>query len=278
MYSEDLFHTLPLSVIYFITSIFVLAALWFGVMLGRRYIRKAGVQKESSIGSAVAATLGLLAFMLAFTFNMTADRFNQRKALLLGEVNAIHTAYLHADFLLPEDGARAKVLLADYADLRGRNRLLHRLSLEEIQEILARSVAIHRELWDLVDHHVAKGYDAGYLRQFVEPMSNVISFHHSREVIGFQYRIPDPIWISLYFMTGLAMIAIGYQFGISRGGSIQVAITLAVTFATVIILIADLDRATEGTLLIDQGPMGDLSRQLKESERARLNSSVPDVH
>jgi hypothetical protein len=46
-----------------------------------------------SIGLVVGATLGFLAFLLAFTFNMAANRYDTRKGLLVEEQNAINATY-----------------------------------------------------------------------------------------------------------------------------------------------------------------------------------------
>ncbi|WP_250465055.1 hypothetical protein [Microbulbifer litoralis] len=256
----NLFHSLPLSFVYICTVLLVLAALLLGALLGRVHRRRHRNEKESSIGTAVTATLGLLAFLLAFTFNMTADRYQQRKALLLDEVNAIYTAYLRADFLEPQAAERARELLEEYVDIRDFNPAREPVTPKN----LARSEEIHRLLWQLVSEHARRQYNPGYLRQFAEPLNTVISFHYSRVVVGLEYRIPGPIWLGLYFITLLAMVVIGYQFGIHRGRSLQVAVALALTFATVIVLIADLDRATEGVLLVDQRPMSELNRHLRE--------------
>lgn len=256
----QLFHSLPLPFVYIVTVLLVLGGLVLGELVGLYHRRRNRDVKESSVGSAVTATLGLLAFLLAFTFNMTADRYQQRKALLLDEVNTLYTAYLRADFLEPAAAGRARELLAEYVDLRDFNPAREPVTAEN----LARTEQIHRELWQQVEGHVRRGYSPGYLRQFSEPLNAVIGFHYSRVSVGLEYRIPGPIWMALYFMTVLAMIAIGYQFGINRGRSLQVATALALTFATVIVLIADLDRATEGVLLVDQEPMSELNRRLRE--------------
>lgn len=268
---SDFFHTLPLLVIYVWSVLLVLCALGVGVSLGRRYLRRHSEIKDSSIGSAVGATLGLLAFLLAFTFNMTASRFNDRKALLLDEVNAIHTTYLRADFLQGDAADRAKILLAEYAAIRDIDPHLKDVRTHAI----ARSAEIHLELWQLVGEHIGAGYDAGYLRHFVEPLNTVVNDHNARITVGLEYRIPGAIWVAIYFMTALAMLAIGFQFGISRGGSPQVAVALALTFATVILLIADLDRSTDGALRVDQYPMTDLHSRLQEAERRRTGRSLP---
>ena len=45
--------------------------------------------------------LGLLGLLLAFTFGMAGDRFDDRKGLVVEEANAIGTAWLRTD-LVPE--------------------------------------------------------------------------------------------------------------------------------------------------------------------------------
>ncbi|MCK7520215.1 MAG: hypothetical protein MZV64_22250 [Ignavibacteriales bacterium] len=52
--------------------------------------------------------LGLLAFILAFTFGAATSRFDDKKQLLLDEVNAIGTTFLRADFLAESERADAK--------------------------------------------------------------------------------------------------------------------------------------------------------------------------
>nr|WP_010131976.1 hypothetical protein [Microbulbifer agarilyticus] len=265
MVADEFFHTVPLTAVYTFTVVLVVGSMGFGLLLGRRYIRRLGTEKEPSIGSAVTATLGLLAFLLAFTFNMSATRYDTRKNLLLDEVNAIHTAYLHADFLAPEAARKAKKLLLEYTDLRFFNPRQDEIT----PEGLAESVVIQDQLWALVDAHVRQSYQGAYLRHFVDPVTDLINSHNSRIVIGLEYRIPGPIWLALYLLTGLAMLAMGFQFGVSRCGSLQLAVTLGLTFATVIVLIADLDRATEGAIIVDQTPMAEMGLILEESERRR---------
>lgn len=218
----ELFHSLPLLLVYIFTVLLVLGALIRGELIGLYHRRRNRDVKESSVGSSVTATQGLLAFLLAFTFNMTANRYQQRKALLLDEVNAICTAYLRADFLEVAAAGRARELLAEYVVLRDFNPARQPVTAEN----LARTEQIHRQLWQLVDEHVRRGYSPGYLRQFAEPLNTVIGFHYSRASVGLDYRYPGPIWMALYFMAVLAMIAIGYQCGINRGRSLQVAPSL----------------------------------------------------
>ena len=67
----------------------------------------------------VGAILGLLAFMLAFTFSLAASRFEARRQGVLDEANAIGTTYLRARFLPQPQRDEAARLLREYVDVRG---------------------------------------------------------------------------------------------------------------------------------------------------------------
>jgi len=258
MHADGYFNSLSLGAICGLSILLVLIALSVGNLLGRFSARNGDVG-ESSIGGTVAATLGLLAFMLAFTFNMAADRFSQRKTLLLDEVNTIATTYLRADLLPPRERDRARKLLAEYVELRDINPK----DVPDFDERMARSSAIQRQLWQLVAALSAAGYDGQRLRGFYESLNGLIDAHTARLYIGLRYRIPLPIWEALYAITALAMFGIGFQLGVGRRGSPQVVLSLALAFSVVILLIADLDRSGEGFLVIEQTPMSQLNAELQ---------------
>lgn len=90
---------LPLWVMFFLTLVLCIAAVEAGAALARYSLRnKQKKEPEAPLGSLVGAVLGLLAFILAFTFGMTATRFDYRKQLVLEESNAIGTTYLPRQF------------------------------------------------------------------------------------------------------------------------------------------------------------------------------------
>lgn len=262
---EDILGSFSLSQVYAFSVLLVLAALTIGRFFGRRAARR-DKSVESSLGSAVAAIMGLLAFLLAFTFNMAAERFAQRKALLLEEANIIATTYLRADLLELPARERARALLAEYTALRKFNPR----DLSDFESRLKRTEAIQEELWSLVVELSERGYDPLKLRDFFTPLNKVLDQHSARVLIGLYYQIPLPVWVALYAITALAMFAIGFQLGISRRGSSQVALALALAFSLVILLIVDLDRSYEGFLIVDQTPMEELSRRF-EAERGSAN-------
>src|SRR5215470_13338872 len=92
---------LPLWALFISILVVVLLSVECGYRLGKYRRGRHEEEKEAPLGTMVAATLGLLAFILAFTFGLAAARFDARRQVLLDEVNAIGTTYLRAG-MLPE--------------------------------------------------------------------------------------------------------------------------------------------------------------------------------
>ena len=71
-----------------------------------------------SLGPMVGGLLGMLAFVLAFTFSMASSQHDLRKQNVLEEANSIGTAYLRADLIDKQHGTEVKRLLREYVDVR----------------------------------------------------------------------------------------------------------------------------------------------------------------
>ena len=90
----------------------VLLSVECGYRLGKFRRSRTELEKDAPVGTIVGATLGLLAFILAFTFGLAAARFDTRRQVLLDEANAIGTTYLRAG-MLPERGEKIRNLLQE---------------------------------------------------------------------------------------------------------------------------------------------------------------------
>jgi hypothetical protein len=77
-------------------------------------------------------------------------------------------------------------------------------------------------------------------------------------------RIPGVVWVVLYAITALAMSEMGYHTGL--GGKRRPLSTpaLAIAFASVVLLIADLDRPQAGWIRGSQEPMAELRQSMGE--------------
>jgi len=247
---------MPIIAVFGCTILFVVFCKFFGMGLAARV--KTPLAREESVGSVVGATVGLLAFMLAFTFNMTANRFDARKQLVLDEANAIETTYLRAGLLPEEFTAPARALLREYVDLRVR-AARDRTTLDAS---LARSEAIHDELWASVEDMFSEAPAPISYSLFVNSLNEMIDVHAERVTVAVRQGIPGAIWMGLYLVAGLAMIAVGYQTGKGGQRPYLVNTVLALAFSVVILLILDLDRSWEGAVRVDQQPLIDLQKKL----------------
>jgi hypothetical protein len=261
---SELFHEqLPLWFFYVMTVVIILLSTLSGSRLGRYIRRRKKGETEAPIGAIVGSMLGLLAFILAFTFGLSASRFDARKQLLLDEVNAIGTAFLRTDFLPEPQGTETRKLLRRYVDIR-TEIVRHP---EKLRQALVDSEMLHDQLWSQVTALSKQNNNAILLGLYIQSLNDVIDFHSKRVTVALGYRIPDTIWLALYFVTILAMVAVGYHFGITGAGSFWITLVLAFAFSAVILLIEDLDRSTEGLLKVNQKPMIELQQKLSTSAK-----------
>jgi hypothetical protein len=221
-------------------------------------MRKRSGEVES-IGSVVGATLGFLAFLLAFTFNMAANRFDNRKNLMVEELNAIHTAYRRAGLLEKQSAADYRKLLKEYMDLR----VMLRSNIGKVDEMVQRSENILDEIWLDLESKTSGKNLAMSSNLFSQSINELMSILEKRIVVGLHFRIPGAIWMGLYVLAVLAMIVVGFQFGQSKNRQWLVSVLLAAAFSFIIVLIADLDRSTEGTIVLDQNPVIEFQKKIE---------------
>ena len=196
--------------------------------------------------------MGLLAFLLAFTFGMAATRFDSRKQAVLQEANAIGTAYLRTSFLpetLREDTRNSLPRVYWRCAPAAPRRIA-------TPEGMARSSALHDQLWAIATSAEAIS-DTVSTGLFVESINAVIDLDATR-VTANRNRIPGSIWLMLGVVTIFSMASIGYEFGLTGERSWALTILMAVAFTAVITLIADLDRSQSGLLRVGQQPLIDL--------------------
>jgi hypothetical protein len=70
----------------------------------------------------------------------------------------------------------------------------------------------------------------------------LMDMHTQRVQAALVNRIPEIIWLTLYFTAVMSMIVVGYQAGLTEKRSPVATISLALAFSAVMMLIMDLDR------------------------------------
>jgi hypothetical protein len=252
---------LPLWGLFLGIVLLVLLSVESGYRLGRYRRSRSDQEKEVPVGAMVGSTLGLLAFILAFTFGSAAARYDARRQVLLDEANAIGTTYLRAE-MLPERRDEVRVLLRDYVNTR-----LDAVQSGRIAEGIRRSEELQGQLWA---HAVAVGEahpTSIVVGLFVQSLNEVIDLHAKRVTAGVRNRIPGAIWVTLFTVATLSLGAMGYHSGLAKTSRSPAVLAVAFTFSAVIGLIADLDRPQEGVLKVSQQALIDLQRSMNAPGR-----------
>jgi hypothetical protein len=234
----------------------VLLSVEGGYRLGRLRASRAH-ETETPVGEMVASTLGLLAFILGFTFGLAASRFDTKRQLLVDEANAIGTTYLRAD-MLPERGDEIRALLREYVDVR-----IDAITPSKLAEGIRRSEDLQNRLWKLTVPIAVKNPDSVIVGLFVQSLNEVIDLHTKRLTAAVRNRIPFAIWAALYGIAVFSFAAMGYHSGLTGTARSLAILPVAFTFSVVIVLIADLDRSQEGVLRVSHEALIDLRRSMK---------------
>ena len=258
MQATPFYRDIPLWALYIITVLVVFLSLEAGYWAGSLRSRTAAKEKDAPVGGLVGATLGLLAFLLAFTFGAASNRYDMRRQLVLQEANVIGTAYLRADFLPAPRRAEARNARVAYAKLRaqGVTALLR-------PEAIAESSALGERLWNTAVSVGAQS-PSPITSLFIQSVNAVIDLDAERITAG-RNLIPPSIWGGLLVLTVLSMAAMGYQFGLSGLRSWGETILLVLAFTLVILLIVDLDRPQSGVIQVSQQPMLELLDKLESA-------------
>ncbi len=249
---------IPIWALFAGTIMTVLVSIEGGYQLGRFAHRRSEEEKESPVSAIAGTVLGLVAFMLAFTFGLVYDRFDARKELVLAEANVIRTAWLRSDFLPEPDRAEAKELIREYTE----KRLAFVQARDSRPDIVKNMVlvvhSIQNRLWEMAVANARKDMNSDVAALYIESLNELFAIHVSRMTAGLQLRIPMAIWFALYATTFLGMMGVGYQTGIAGSKRSMVRPILALSFAVVILLIASLDRPDSNLISVPQQSQIDL--------------------
>ena len=259
--SGEMLFELNILLIFAIAIALFLFASEIGFRLGRRRQSESNEPARSQVNMLEAASLGLLALLLGFTFSMALTRYDTRRQLVLDEANAIGTTYLRAQ-LLPEP-ARKEIsnLLRRYVDVR-LEFYQAGISQRKLQKVDDDTEKLHGALWSYAI--AAGGQDPRAIPTglFIQSLNDVIDLHAKR-VTALENHVPESIFILLLIVATLSLGLVGYGAGMGRDRNLLPAVISIILIASVILLIMDLDRPRRGLIKVSQQSMVDLQNSLK---------------
>jgi len=247
---------LPIWGVYLLTVALLLLAFEVGYRSGSFIQKRRPDQAEAGVGTMVGASLAFLGFLLAFIVGIAVNIFNERRALVVKEANAIGTAYLRAEYLDEPFSTEARQLLREYVDMR-----LAAVNRNKLESAIARSEEIHQELWSQAVT-LAKANPTPTTALYISSLNEVIDIHSERFNISLEVRVPPAILLGLYLVAVLSMMLIGMQGSYSAKRTIIAPVLMVLILSLVFVLITDLERSQQGLMQISQQPLIALQQQL----------------
>jgi hypothetical protein len=247
---------IPLWAVYLLTVGILLVATEVGFRVGQARQHGAPV-KDNAVGPMTAATLGLVAFLLAFMVSLSAERFNVRRGLVLSEANAIGTAYLRAGYLPEPIATESRALLKEYVDVR-----LSALKPGALQAAIDRSEQIQVDLWKRGVELVKQTGGSDVYALYIESLNQVVEYHNEREIASLYARIPVGLLLALLGIAILGMFVLGFNNSVDGQRSVIALVCLVLVFGSVLYLIVDLDRGREGLFQVSYQPLINVQQRI----------------
>jgi hypothetical protein len=225
----------------------MLACIEAGRILGLRQNENRAESSHAGVGVVEGSVFGLLGLMLAFTFSGAARRFDERRHLVVEEVNAIGTAWKRIDMLPPDAQPAIRDGFRRYVDATiAAYRKLPDLTAEEF----ARADQAADDVWARAAAASRPEDGAAPRMLFIlPPMNEMFDISQARR-LATRIHPPAIIYVMLALVAMAGALLAGYGMaGYPRSWLHMIAFSL--TIAASAYLILDLEYPTLGLIRVE---------------------------
>lgn len=251
-----------LQAVVIFATLFGAAAL--GAFVGRRS-RHLSDSLSEPLGVLQAALLGVVGLILAFGLSLAVSRYEDRRASIVEEANAIGTSFLRAQTLPEPQRSRSLDLLISYTEsaIQLAENVPGSSAEEEAQENEQR---LQRSLWALAGQALDAEPVASAPRLYVETLNEMIDSQTVR-VATLNNRVPGAVLALEILGAALALgLLSAYLALIGRGlGAVLLAAALV---AFLLFVMRDLDRPTRGLIQVPDQVLVDQLDSMQEPPAA----------
>lgn len=243
----------PLWLDFLLLLIACVAAFEGGLALGTRLLRRRQPDADyDGDAHTLSGVFGLLALLMAFSFGMALDRYEERRDLVVVEANALSTFASRLALLPADDAATVQALLGEYA----RARLAFGDAVTDAGAARAFDAAdeIHARMGEVVYASLAAGLPDPRGPALLQPYNEAGDVAAER-LAAREAHLPDAVLVvlCLFAIAGAAML------GHNRAGRKEVHRPAAILFlallAMAFITVLDLDRPRSGVIQVPQESM-----------------------
>ena len=236
-----------------------------GFRIGRHQMEKVDPEQKSQVGTVLGALLALLGFLLAFSFGIAENRFQERRMIVLKQANAIETTFLRTSFLPEPQRTEIRHLLLAYA----------KAFLVVTQDDSSASIALETEnteniqtqIWSSTEKVATNSIQSVPLGLFIYSLNQMIDIRQERITVAIDYHLPPSLVQVLFLVSILSTLMLGFYFGLSGTRSRLVTLAMILPFSAVLILILDIDQTRQHLFNVTQRPMEDTLKVIESHLR-----------
>ena len=227
----------------------MLACMEAGRLLGERHRVGGAESSRGGVGVVEGSVFGLLGLMLAFTFSGAARRFDERRHLVVEEVNAIGTAWKRIDMLPPAVQPEIREGFRRYVDATiAAYRKLPDLTAEEFSradeaadDVWAKAAAATR----------AESGIPARMTLLLPAMNQVFDIAQARR-LATRIHPPAIIYVMLAIVALAGALLAGWGMAEYRSRSWLHLIAFSLTIASSAYVILDLEYPTLGLITVER--------------------------
>jgi hypothetical protein len=224
----------------------ILITYWIASRISKNNKNKENISK--GFGPVEGALLGLLSLLLAFTFNMSAARYDMRRQIVIEEANDIGTAILRADLYPDSIRVLFKTEFAAYVESR-ISYYQAGLDKEKKREASKLTNDIASKIWNRASLLAQNLEFRIASAQMIPALNNMIDIVTTRNAAG-DAKVPESILWLLFGLCFISSFLIGYTWEEIKSTRF-IIIVFSLMISACIFLIIDLDRPRQGLINMD---------------------------
>ena len=226
-------------------TLFILMMLVYYVAKKMATLRPFSSYVDDTINPIEGSLLGLLALLLAFTFSMSASRYESRRNVMVTEANDIGTVILRCDLYPDSTRNTLRAQLKEYVEAR-INYFQAGEDISKENAALVSTDSIGNLIWDEVaraskikDNLVASNQMIPSLNAMLDIVINRTAEKNA--------TVPDSILWLLFMLCIICSFILGFQQTKSRNPFL-ISMVFSLMVCACIHLIVDLDRPRKGLI------------------------------
>jgi hypothetical protein len=234
----------------------LVACLEFWFRLGSRTRHQA--HPPDPLVNIQAASLGLLALLLGFSFSQASQRFADRVQLILHEASAIRLLWLRGDLLDAAPRHELRTLLRSYL---GQRIAFYDASTEARRtDVIEEAELQQRRLWLLVANLTRARPELA--DALLPPMDRLVELERSRSAAA-RSHLPGMFLSLLLGCSFVSVAAVGYGCGVAGQRNQVLTVCLTFLIAATLWAIIDFDHPRVGLIQTGQYPLLELQARLE---------------